>query len=165
MHRHRTPAGLEVHTQIDRAVLDLLLDDENHRPWAEDELGRAVTLPGDIRDALRRLRASRLVHRWNDLVTASRPAVRLHQIMHPADGDPVADRQRDGALLEHLLGGSAEGDASPTEAQIYETHGDDGRQTIPDALARLDAACLIERRGGRVIPSEVARRFDELTKL
>ena len=36
---------------------------------------------------------------------------------------------------------------------------------ITDALNRLDGAGLIERRGGRATPSEVARRLNELRTL
>ncbi len=39
------------------------------------------------------------------------------------------------------------------------------RLVITAALNRLDGAGLIERRGGRAIPSEVARRLDELMTL
>ena len=44
----------------------------------------------------------------------------------------------------------------------------DGRKqrlAITDGLSRLDGAGLIERRGGRAVPSEVARRLDELMTL
>jgi hypothetical protein len=41
----------------------------------------------------------------------------------------------------------------------------DRKLAIADALNRLDGAGLIERRGGRAIPSEVAQRLDELMTL
>jgi hypothetical protein len=76
MHKHRTPDGLEEHACIDEAVLNLMLDLDRQRPWAEDEIARIISVPGDVRDSLRRLRASRLIHRWNDLTasTSRQPA-------------------------------------------------------------------------------------------
>ena len=41
MHKHRTPEGLKEHALLDCAVLNLMLDPERQRPWAEDELDRA----------------------------------------------------------------------------------------------------------------------------
>ena len=112
MHKHRTPEGLEEHASIDRAVLDLMLDLDRQRPWAEDEIARTISVPGDVRDSLRRLRASRLIHRWNDLAVASRPAVRFHEINHgggvPSPGD-AEERHWDKAVLEGLLVRSADG--------------------------------------------------------
>jgi hypothetical protein len=165
MHKHRTPHGLEQHALIDRALLQLLLGDEHQRPWAEDELARAVSLPGDVRDGLRRLRASRLIHRWNDLATASRPAVRFHEITQGVDPHAAHERRDDRSVLEYLLADSAAGGAPLSDAQLYDTFSEDKRLAITDALGRLDGDGLIERRGGRVIASEVARRFDELMKL
>ena len=115
MHKHRTPEGLAEHACIDRSVLDLMLDLDRQRPWAEDEIARTIGVPGDVRDSLRRLRACKLIHRWNDLAVAAHAAVRFHE--------------------------------------------------IDDALDRLEGAGLIERRGGRSIASEVARRLDELLTL
>jgi hypothetical protein len=165
MHKHRTPHGLEQHALIDSALLELMLGDEHQRPWAEDELARAVSLPGDVRDGLRRLRASRLIHRWNDLATASRPAVRFHEITQSIDSDSAHERRDDRSVLEYLLAHSAAGGAPLTDAQLYDAFGEDKRLAITDALGRLDGDGLVERRGGRVIASEVAGRFDELIKL
>ena len=168
MHKHRTPDGLEAHSLIDRAVLNLMLDIDQQRPWAEDEIARAIGVPGDVRDSLRRLRASRLIHRWNDLATASRPAVRYHELTQAGDPDSAHERRDDKAVLEGLLVRSADGEGPRTEEQICEAHGARKRKqrlAITDALNRLEGAGLIERRGGRAIPSEVAQRVDELMTL
>ena len=171
MHKHRTPEGLEEHACIDQAVLDLMLDLDRQRPWAEDEIARIIGVPGDVRDSLRRLRASKLIHRWNDLAVASHPAVRFHEINH-GGGDPSPGEARechwDKAVLEDLLVRSADGEGPRSEQQTYEAFGakkKKKRLSIADALNRLDGAGLIERRGGRAIPSEVARRLDELMTL
>ncbi len=171
MPKYRTPDGLEEHACIDRAVLDLMVDLERQRPWAEDEIARTIGVPGDVRDSLRRLRSSRLIHRWNDLAVASRPVVRFHEINHgggvPSPGD-VEERHWDRAVLEGLLVRSADGQGPITEQQTYKAFGakkKKKRLAIADALNRLDGAGLIERRGGRAIPSEVAQRLDELMTL
>jgi hypothetical protein len=165
MHKHRTPQGLAEHDHIDRALLELMLGNEHQRPWAEDELARAVDLPGDVRDGLRRLRASRLIHRWNDLVSPSRPAVRLYEVTQDVDPPSTGERHDDRAALEYLLAHSAAGGAPLTGGELYEAFGGDERLAITNALGRLDGDGLIERRGGRVKVSEVAQRFDELIKL
>lgn len=164
MPKYRTPSGQEQHALIDRALLQALVGDEHQRPWAEDELARVVGVPGDVRDGLRRLRSSRLIHRWNDLATASRAAVVFHEITPGEDPDSAHERRDDRSVLELLLARTSE-DGPLTETQVYEQSGEDKRLQITDALARLDGAGLIERRGGYAIPSEVARRLDELMTL
>lgn len=167
MHKHRTPERLREHAQLDRAVLNLMLDPERQRPWAEDEIARALNVPGDVRESLRRLRACKLIHRWNDLAVAAHAAVRYCEITHgdstsPNDAD---ERHHDKAVLEGLLVRSADGEGPRTEQQIFDAH-DANKQkhrlAITDALDRLEGAGLIERRGGRLIASEVAQRLDEL---
>lgn len=171
MHKHRTPEGLPEHACIDRAVLSLMIDRDRQRPWAEEEIARIIGVPGDVRDSLRRLRAAKLIHRWNDLAVASHPAVRFHEIHHgggpPSPGE-IKERHWDKAVLDGLLVRSADGEGPCTEQQTYEAFGaskQKKRIVIADALDRLDGAGLIERRGGRSIPSEIARRLDELLSL
>ena len=171
MPKYRTPDGLEEHACIDQAVLDLMLDLERQRPWAEDEIARTISVPGDVRDSLRRLRSSRLIHRWNDLAVASHPAVRFHEINHGnGQENPGEARERhwERAVLEGLLVRSAEGEGPITERQTYKAFGAKKKKmrlALADALNRLEGAGLIERRGGRAIASEVARRLDELMTL
>ena len=171
MHKHRTPEGLAEHATIDRAVLELMLDLDRQRPWAEDEIARTISVPGDVRDSLRRLRACKLIHRWNDLAVAAHAAVRFHEITQPGDGlspGDASERHWDKAVLEGLLARSADGEGPRTAQQTYEAFGatkQKKRLQIDDALDRLEGAGLIERRGGRSIASEVARRLDELLTL
>jgi hypothetical protein len=95
MQKHRTPEGLEEHACIDQAVLNLMLDIDTQRPWSEDEIARAISTPGDVRDSLRRLRAAKLIHRSNDLALASHPAVRFHEITQ--GGNPDSPEKRSSA--------------------------------------------------------------------
>jgi hypothetical protein len=167
MRTHRTPEGLPEHALLDRAVLNLMLDAERQRPWAEDEIARAVKVPGDVRDSLRRLRANKLIHRWNDLATAAHAAVRHCEITQgrPENQNDEDERHHDKAVLEGLLVRAADGEGPRTDEQIFEAHAAKEHQqrlAITDALARLEAAGLIQRRAGCSIASEVARSLDEL---
>lgn len=171
MHKHRTPEGLKEHALLDRAVLNLMLDPERQRPWAEDELDRTLSVPGDVRESLRRLRACKLIHRWNDLAVAAHAAVRFHEISQAIEnltpGDR-AERHWEHAVLEGLIVRSAEGEGPRSLQQTYEAFGATKRKKqlkVADAVDRLEGAGLIERRGGRSIASEVARRLDELMTL
>jgi hypothetical protein len=156
------------HALLDRAVLNLMLDPERQRPWAEDELARTLSIPGNVRESLRRLRACKLIHRWNDLAVATHAAVRFHEITQSADGLSAGDtseRHWDKAILEGLLARSADGEGPRTAPQTYEAFGatkQKKRLQINDALDRLEGAGLIERRAGRAIASAVARCLDEL---
>jgi DNA-binding GntR family transcriptional regulator len=168
MRTHRTPEGLKEHALLDRAVLNLMLDPDRQRPWSEDELARTLGVPGDVRESLRRLRACKLIHRWNDLAVAAHAAVRFHEIsqiigrLSPGD---FLERDWEQAVLEILLARSVDGEGPCTEQQLYEAFGATKRKKqlkIADALDRLEGAGLIERRGGRSIASEVARCLSEL---
>jgi hypothetical protein len=55
--------------------------------------------------------------------------------------------------------------AAMAETDVYDALGGTDRPRVTNSLGRLAGDGLIERRGGRVIPSEVARRFDELMSL
>jgi hypothetical protein len=102
-------------------------------------------------------------------VIASRPAVRFHEI-NRGGGDPsrleVDDRYWDKAVLDVLLAHSADGEGPRSEQEIYDAFGASKKKrklAIADTFDRVDGDGLIERRGGRSIPSEVARHLDELT--
>jgi hypothetical protein len=117
---------------------------------------------------LQRLHACNLIHRWHDLAVAAHAAVRFHEITHGCAGTSPGDREErhwDRAVLKSLLARSGESEAPPTPQQLYEAFGATDtrkRVDIDDALVRLDGAGLIERHDGRSIPSNVARRLDEL---
>lgn len=156
MHMQRIQEGFEEPSRLDRAILvDHLL--AHDRPLAEYEIAREVSVPGDVSIALRRLRTARLVHRWNELVTPSLAAVRFIEVMRPEDVDlALIEGRRDQSVLEALLSE----DALMTEQSL--TSDDDA---AVEALERLDAAGLADRRGGLVVASEPARRFALLLTL
>lgn len=66
--------------RVEQAVLTMLLDDAQQRPWSIAEVQRAIG--GDVRaqDALTNLHADGLIHRIGDFVFASRAAVRVDEI-------------------------------------------------------------------------------------
>lgn len=165
MHKHRTPHGHEAHEALDRILLQQMLGPDNQRPWAERELARTASLPGDVNDGLRRLRRSGLIHRWNDLATASRPAVRFHDITQGVDPESAHERRDDRTALEHLLAQYQQGRGALTDAEFYEHFSEDKRLEMVNAVSRLDGDGLVERRGGYVKVAEVALRFDELMTL
>jgi predicted transcriptional regulator len=161
----RSSTESEAHAYLDRAVLGLLLDIDKQRPWSETEIAREISTPGHVPASLKRLRTAGLIHRWNDLVTASRSAVRFYEITQSAD-DPASaeERHHDKAVLESLLVRASDGQEPLSEDEIWEASGAE-KLAITDALNRLDAAGLIERRGGRAIASEVATYFDRIMTL
>lgn len=164
----RSSTESEAHAFIDRAILGLLLDDDKQRPWSEAEIAREITAPGHVPASLKRLRTGGLVHRWNDLVTATRSAVRSHEITQSSDPASAEERHHDKAVLESLLVRASDGQRPISEDELCEAFGTKDTQqklAITDALNRLDAAGLIERRGGRAIASEVAAYFDRIMTL
>jgi hypothetical protein len=158
MHKQRIPEGLEEPTRLDRVILvDHLL--AHNRPLAEYEIACEISVPGDVSVALKRLRAARLVHRWNDLVTPSLAAVRFLEVIRPADVDlALIEGRRDQSILETLLN---EGGAPLAEPTLTEDEDD----PAVEALERLAASGLADRRGGLVVASEPARRFAQLLTL
>jgi hypothetical protein len=164
----RSSTESEAHAFIDRAILGLLLDDDKQRPWSEAEIAREITAPGHVPASLERLRTGGLVHRWNDLVTATRSAVRFHEITQSDEPASADERHHDKAVLDSLLVRASDGQRPISEDELCEVFGAKETQqklAITDALDRLDAAGLIERRGGRAIASEVAAYFDHIMTL
>ncbi len=153
----------EAHVRLDQAVLTLILDTD--RPLSEAEIARAVDVPGRVPDSLKRLRRAGLIHRWNDLATPSRPAVRLHEVKQSNSENPTDDHRCESAVLATLLRHATAGDAPLTDAQVHDALGARKRKQwarISTALDGLDAAGVIERRGCQSIASEVAMHFNHL---
>ncbi len=164
----RSSTESEAHAYLDRGVLGLLLDIDKQRPWSEAEIAREINTPGHVPASLKRLRTAGLIHRWNDLVTASRAAVRFHEITQSGDAASAEERHHDKAVLESLLVRASDGQGPLAEGDLWEAFGAKGAQQkldITDALSRLDAAGLIERRGAKAIASEVATYFDRIMTL
>lgn len=99
------------------------------------------------------------------------PPCAFHEITQAVDDvspGEAEERHWECAVLESLLVRSADGEGPRSEEQTYEAFDAKKRKkrlVIADALDRLDGAGLIECRGGRSIPSEVARRLNELMTL
>lgn len=164
MFDQRSSLESEAHAYLDLAVLRLILG--TGRPLSEAEIARAIDVPGHVPDSLKRLRRG-LIHRWNDLATPSHPAIRLHAIMQTSDEDGVgaAECRRERAVLEVLLRSASDGARPLSKEQIHDALNTRKRKQqirINAALDRLDAAGLVERRGGQSIASEVATHFDHL---
>lgn len=167
MHKQSIPEGSEESTRLDRTILNLLVNEDTQRPWTEAELARAIDTPGHVPTALKRLRVAGLIHRWNDLVSAARPAVRFHEITQSVDPDSEHECHHDCALLELLLS-DADENRPLTDKEIRRALGASkkGRKLDTlDALDRLDGAGLVDRRAGLAVASEAARRFDHIMTL
>jgi len=63
--------------RVARAILGLLLQAGQQRPWSVAEIELAIGDPLATIDALAELHASGLIHRWDRFVVASRPAVHM----------------------------------------------------------------------------------------
>lgn len=152
--RPRLPAARVRRTQDQRA----------HQPESPT-ITDAEPPPGGSR--LKRLRVAGLIHRWNDLVSASRPAVRFHEITQSVDPDSEHERHHERSVLELLLS-DADENRPLSEKQITRALGASkkGRKLdVIDALDRLDGAGLVDRRAGLAVASEAARRFDQVIAL
>lgn len=165
MFDQRSSLESEAHACLDNAVLRLILG--TGRPLSEAEIARAIDVPGHVPDSLKRLRRAGLIHRWNDLATPSHPAVRLHAIT-PSNGEGGAGTQgcrRERAVLEVLLRSASGGERPLSAEQLHDALNARKRKPqarISAALDRLDAAGLIERRGGQSIAADVAMHFEQL---
>jgi hypothetical protein len=95
--------------------------------------------------------------------------VRFHEITQSGDPASAEKRHQDKAVLESLLVRASEGQRPISEDELCDAFGAKETQqkllAITDAFNRLDAAGLIERRGGRAIASEVAAYFDRIMTL
>jgi hypothetical protein len=168
MFDQRSSLESEAHACLDLAVLRLILNTD--RPLSEAEIARAIDVPGHVPDSLKHLRRAGLIHRWNDLATPSHPAVCLREITHSGDEDGTGteDCRREGAVLEVLLRSASDGARPLSAEQLHDALNARKRKQqarINATLDRLDAAGLIERRGGQSIAAEVAIHFDHLMTL
>jgi hypothetical protein len=78
MPEERTPTTVEEDGQVDHAIILLLLDRDDQRPWAEQELKREIG--SDVTDSLTRLYAVGLIHRLDGFVWATRAALAAEAI-------------------------------------------------------------------------------------
>jgi hypothetical protein len=67
---------------LEEAVLDLLINGENQRPWSEHELALEIGDTVGAADATAGLRAAGLIHKTSDgFVFAARAAIRHSQLV------------------------------------------------------------------------------------
>lgn len=74
----QTPA--EQDAQVESAILLLLTDGDAQRPWSNDEVEREIGNATLVKDALRRLWATGLVHRYDGFAWATRAALRAGEV-------------------------------------------------------------------------------------
>jgi hypothetical protein len=78
----RIPDNVNEEAQAEWAVLNLLIDSTDQRPWSLDEIVRERGNHIDAIDATDRLYAAGLIHRTTDgFVFATRAAIRFSQIV------------------------------------------------------------------------------------
>jgi len=69
---------------VERLVLALLLESRTTGPWSIQELARELGDETQAADAIESLRGAGLVHRCQELVFATRSAVRFHELADAA---------------------------------------------------------------------------------
>jgi hypothetical protein len=149
-------------------VLQVLLDSERPRPLSETEVARLISTPGHVPASFKRLRVAGLIQRWNDLATASHAAVYYREITQRADRASEQEHHADRAVLESLIVRGNNGQGPLSEHDLWDAFSARKKKQklrITDALDRLEAAGLIERRGGRSMASEVAKTLDRILAL
>ena len=166
MHKQRISEGSEEPTRLDGVILNLLVSEDTQRPWTEAEIARAINTPGHLPTALKRFRMAGLIHRWNDLVSASRPAVRFHEITQSVDPHSERERHEDRSVLEFLLS-DADENRPLSDKEVGRALGaKKGHELVAiNALDRLEGAGLVDRRANLAVASEAARRFDQIMTL
>jgi hypothetical protein len=168
MHDQSSSPESEAQAHLDQAVLQVLLDSERPRPLSETEVARLISTPGYVPASFKRLRVAGLIQRWNDLATASHAAVYYREITQRADRASEQEHHADRAVLESLIVRGNNGQGPLSEYDLWDAFSARKKKQklrITDALDRLEAAGLIERRGGRSMASEVAKTLDRILAL
>ena len=78
MHDQPNQSPGERMDQLDQSLLTTLTSEDSHRPWSVSEL--ASELGVDPSDPLARLARAGLIHRLDDFVWATPPAVRAQEL-------------------------------------------------------------------------------------
>lgn len=161
MHTQTNPGESEEFARLEWAILGLLVTPHNPRPWSEDEIARAINLPGDVNEAVKRLHRIGLVHRWSRFVSATAAAVRSDEITQECSENPAveADRRIEADIL-HVLHQTR--DVLPmSERDIRRALRikKKDKLAVTDALNRLTGVGLVERPGGLAVASDAAVRY------
>lgn len=109
----------EAHARLDQAVLQIMLDKERQRPISEAEVAGLVSTPGHVPASFKRLRVAGLIHRWNDLATASHAAVYYHEITQHTRASEH-EHHTDRAVLESLIVHGNNGQGPISEHDLWE---------------------------------------------
>ena len=166
MHMQTNPEESEEFARLEWAILGLLVTPHNQRPWSEDEIERIISTPGDVHEAVTRLRTIGLVHHWNRMVSATYTAVRYEETIQEPDDNPVRTRElrMERSVLHVLM--RTNGVLPMSEKDIRRALGNKKKDKLDvlDAINRLDGAGLVDRPGGLIVPSPAAVRFDHYTQ-
>jgi hypothetical protein len=167
MHTQSSSEESKEFDRLDGAILGLLVEPDHQRPWAEHEIARAITLPGDVQAGLDRLHSSGLIHRWNGMVSASYPSVRFEDSTQTDESPADFEREHENTVLEVLLS-NVPHQIPMSRDEIERALGaedQDHRIAIYDAVARLDLAGLVDRKDELVFVTPAAVRFDQIMDL
>jgi hypothetical protein len=75
-----TLSPIERDNTTDSAILELLMEETSHRPWAVEEIAREMGDPVRTADSLARLYGGGLIHRHDGFVWATRAAAMADDI-------------------------------------------------------------------------------------
>jgi hypothetical protein len=167
MHMQPNQEKSEEFARLDWAILGLLINPSDQRPWSEAEIARDINTPGDIGDGLARLHKDGLVHRWDRLVSATQSAVRFYNLTQSGCAHNEDSRRMELSILEVLLTPGTRSKAPLSQTEIRRELGtqENERLDFIDALSRLDRAGLVDRSDELVFATEAAARFDYITSL
>lgn len=169
MHTQPNSGESEEFARLDGAILGLLVDPHDQRPWAEAEIVRIIgTTHSSIPDAVARLHQAGLVHRWERFVSATRAAVRFDDITQSEDLHTRDDRHLEERILELLLTPASRTRNPLSEKEMRRALGIQSKRTklaLLDALCRLQGSGLVDRKGGLAFATEAAARFDQIMTL
>lgn len=168
MQHHRTSEPSPSVKCLDGSILGLLVDRDQQRPWSASEITRAIGRHTSLLTSLERLRRAGLLHRWDDLISATNAAVHFHDITQSRDLDSEHEWDIERRVLEALLTSSENGKKWLSEKKVWRVlratkrcH----RVAITDALDSLDGTGLVDRCHYLVTPSNAAVRLDQIMTL
>jgi hypothetical protein len=164
MHDQPIQEESEEFARLDGAILGLLVDPDDQRPWAETEVAREIGGPGNIFYAVDRLYHAGLIHRWGGLVSATRAAVRLYDIEQSQEPHSEYERRTERSVMGLLLAPSRNSTAPLSVKEIRRAIGANSLD-LTDALDRLYSAGLMDRVDELAFASDAAARFDQIMTL
>jgi hypothetical protein len=167
MHTQTNPGESEEFARLEWAILGLLVTPYQQRPWSEAEIERTISTPGNVREAVERLRRVGLVHRWGNMVSATCAAVRSEEITQEHNDNPMIeeDRRMEGEILYVLMRTKDVLPMSEKDIRRALRIKKKRKLAVIDGLDHLDAAGLIDRPGGLAVPTDAAVRFDYIDNL